>query len=1561
RHTACSLLERGAELEVEAHIGIGVFSLERISDRRNNRSTNRYPVNVMSEFIDNQAEESENSGNSTPEDHSSDDDLDLGPKAKRARKQKKTKMKKKKRVASDDDDDEEDVEDDEARIKKEMAGFVVDEDVDEEDDDNDEEDDKSDNEKDDDLELDDEDLDLLNDNLDIQQRPTGGRVVIESDEEEDDRERIKHNLFAGDDYAGDDEERAGDRDSDRGRDRYERGDESGSESGRSEDDFIVTDDGHHVRHRQRHNRTADVPEQAMDEARDVFGVDEFNFEEFYDEDLEPGDEEEEYPEEEDREEGEGGVERVKRTKPKEKKATLLDTIEPAELEEKLLAPRDKRIQLEDKPERFQLRRVAVIEADEHELELESKWIYQYAFDNATLSIQEECCLTLLARADQGDEERRRVAKEAPEKIKEALNFIRNQLFEVPFIAFYRKEYVESCLVINDLWKVYQWDEKWCHLQQRKKRLLELMKRMLNYQMENDGASGLRVVTEQDMNEVHGVQTVEGLMDVSAKFQLYYGHEVPKMIDWETTQIMHEDDHEREEKETRFRAATRTDKYMLCIQNGIDAMAARFGLTPQQFAENLEWKRHDVIQDEEEPLKAAEQYVCQSFPTPESVLSGAVHVVAKQLSREPKVREMVRMRYRLRLRISVHPTKKGREEIDESHKLYRRRYIKDKPVKALHHDEYLWYVQARNCGLLNIRLHCDTEDDVRLRRTFLNDFLEMQPYHKDEFSNVVEMWNKIREEAVTVCINEFLIPVFEREVHERLLQEARDYVVKQCTQNLYERIKTATYHVEQDDDDEYHDDDLISGTRIVSLCYPEERDQASFCALINHEGQVVDHLRLVNIVKNGNSMKPGEANLKRQDMEYLGKFIAKRRPHVVAICGENLHAYYLKRDIEIMLRQLAESNNLPVIPVEIVDNEAAKVYMHSKQAATEFPDYPLLLKQAVSLGRLLLDPLIEYCHMCNIDQDVLCISYHPLQTEINKDDLMFALSLEFINRVNEVGVDVHRCLEYPYTANMLQFVCGLGPRKAANLLKVLKQNDNLLESRTKLVTLCRMGPKVFMNCAGFIKLDTAKVSERTDAYVEVLDGSRVHPETYEWARKMAVDALEIDDTADPTSALEEILQNPDKLKDLDLDAFADELARQGFGNKSITLYDIRAELNHRYKDLRIPYESPSRERIFTMLTKETPASIGKLMLGRVLHIVYRKPRDPDERERMLPIRDERTGQWKCQYCYKPDFSNTNEVWQHIDSCPGQPVGVKVRFDNGITGFVPNKYISDRPDSFVDPSERMQRNQPVYCRILDLDPEKFSATCSCRSSDLRNLNPQNNKLDDYFDREKAMEDEENERKIKEQKKVQTNFVKRVISHPSFHNVTYRDAERMLQKFEQGEAIIRPSSKSVSHLTVTWKVAEGIYQHIDVKEEGKQHQFSLGKTLLIGSDEFEDLDEILARHIQPMAAFARDVLSHKYFLDGVKAEDRENIEMHLADERKRDPTRIPYTMTPSQDFPGKFVLSYMPVAKVKHEYFTVTPEGFRFRQQIFPGLMIMLTWFKEHYREPPPGIFDDSRHQR
>lgn len=59
----------------------------------------------------------------------------------------------------------------------------------------------------------------------------------------------------------------------------------------------------------------------------------------------------------------------------------------------------------------------------------------------------------------GPERQQRKGTQTIGKIKKALDFMRNQHFEVPFIAFYRKEYVQPELSINDLWKVYKFDAK----------------------------------------------------------------------------------------------------------------------------------------------------------------------------------------------------------------------------------------------------------------------------------------------------------------------------------------------------------------------------------------------------------------------------------------------------------------------------------------------------------------------------------------------------------------------------------------------------------------------------------------------------------------------------------------------------------------------------------------------------------------------------------------------------------------------------------------------------------------------------------------------------------------------------------------------------------------------------------------------------------------------------------------------------------------------------------------------------------------------------------------------
>lgn len=333
-----------------------------------------------------------------------------------------------------------------------------------------------------------------------------------------------------------------------------------------------------------------------------------------------------------------------------------------------------------------------------------------------------------------------------------------------------------------------------------------------------------------------------------------------------------------------------------------------------------------------------------------------------------------------------------------------------------------------------------------------------------------------------------------------------------------------------------------------------------------------------------------------------------------------------------------------IKVLLVDTELPKIYSQSRKGESDFRDYPVKLRQAISQGRRLQDPLLEFSQLFNYDKEILLIKYHPLQDLIDRDQLLSALEQLFISRTNEVGVDLNRCITYSHTANVLQFVCGLGPRKATHLIKYFKQHDLKLENRTFLVVNYNMGKCVFTNCAGFIKINTDAM-KHSDSYIENLDSTRIHPEAYDWARKMAVDALDIEESSEmePSAALEEIFQNSERLKDLDLDAFAVELKNTMYGDQSITLYDIRAELTHRYKDVRIRYEPPTLEDLFHFITKETPATfhLGKLIQCQVFDFA-RKPPTDKQLEEAQPEKDEATGMLKCPLCHTERFYHVKEV-------------------------------------------------------------------------------------------------------------------------------------------------------------------------------------------------------------------------------------------------------------------------------------------------------------------------------
>ena len=73
----------------------------------------------------------------------------------------------------------------------------------------------------------------------------------------------------------------------------------------------------------------------------------------------------------------------------------------------------------------------------------------------------------------------------------------------------------------------------------------------------------------------------------------------------------DDDVEDEPKQTR-KNPRRRDFYTICRDNGLIALTKKFGLLPEQFAENLRdnYQRHEPEQVPEEPEELAEQYICK---------------------------------------------------------------------------------------------------------------------------------------------------------------------------------------------------------------------------------------------------------------------------------------------------------------------------------------------------------------------------------------------------------------------------------------------------------------------------------------------------------------------------------------------------------------------------------------------------------------------------------------------------------------------------------------------------------------------------------------------------------------------------------------------------------------------------------------------------------------------------------------------------------------------------------------------------------------------------------------
>ena len=217
-------------------------------------------------------------------------------------------------------------------------------------------------------------------------------------------------------------------------------------------------------------------------------------------------------------------------------------------------------------------------------------------------------------------------------------------------------------------------------------------------------------------------------------------------------------------------------------------------------------------------------------------------------------------------------------------------------------------------------------------------------------------------------------------------------------------------------------------------------------------------------------------------------------------------------------------------------------------------------------------------------------------------------------------------------------------------------------------------------------------------------------------------------------------------------------------------------------------------------------------------------------------------------------------------------VEGKMDCGIEGTVPALAISNRSD--VSAKQLFSTHQTVQAKITYLNRKQLSANFSLREDELQR--PYRKEVDRMRDEW----DEEEERKDREsmmEKNDVSGRTQRVIKHPLFKPFNSVQAEEYLGSQARGDLVIRPSSKGLDHLAVTWKVSDNIYQHIDVLELDKSNQLSSvssGTTLKIGGRyNYSDLDELIVNHVKAMAKKVDEMMGHEKYQNGSKADTGKN----------------------------------------------------------------------------------------
>jgi len=547
-------------------------------------------------------------------------------------------------------------------------------------------------------------------------------------------------------------------------------------------------------------------------------------------------------------------------------------------------------------------------------------------------------------------------------------------------------------------------------------------------------------------------------------------------------------------------------------------------------------------------------------------------------------------------------------------------------------------------------------------------------------------------------------------------------------------------------------------------------------------------------------------------------------------------------------------------VDLVDDNISQLFGRSVRGKKEFPDTSMNMKVAVSIARYAQNPLAELCYAWSVASDagtfgteMLFLNISPLQQSLPKALLLKEYERVLCHAVSEVGVDVNASCTFDHLHGLLQFLPGLGPRKAASIRQSITRLGGVIESRKALLAKRIIGPTVYNNAVAFLRI--REKDQLLGQHLHPLDDTRLHPDVYhknKWAVKIAIDAMEPerqenseefaikslrDAMANSQEQVRKLFEmtkdewedvygptfnipawNPkinvpadswrDNVEELDLETFAQMIENDGMGKWLSHLLMIKWEFRLPFVDPRKPMEPLTGDKLFKLLTGEN------------------------------------------DYSLRPGREMTGKVIRNTD------YGSRVILEGDIPGFIHTRNLSD--DHVDTPEDILKPGAIITAIIADVKKDHVSLDLSLRLSDFKKLPSEWERpkslpaLDEYYDRQAALHIEQEKTAKREAHlttlKLRANkhsaqeedggrrtgrITRRACGHPAFRNAKHEEVDRELRESGDaavGEALIRPSSQKCDSLAVHWVVRPGSIKIIEVEEEDKDADTSIGNRLRI-----------------------------------------------------------------------------------------------------------------------------------